>query len=153
MARLIAGVVEKPVDAQRLIDELVSDCLCDREDISVIARDPASSPAGKGARREEFKQAVDQSAEGARTMFGGLLAGLETVSRAIPGGGILRVVGNLGIALANTGVTTAAELAKALAGAGLPAAEARFYADAFHGGGVLVTVTAKTDASVGRWRV
>jgi hypothetical protein len=144
MARTVAGVVEKPVDAQRMIDELVRDCLCDRSDISVIARDEAAS-SNKGARADELRHAVDQSAEGARTLFGGLLAGLETVSRAIPGGGVLRVIGNLGVAIANAGVATAAELTKALVSVGVPVAEARFYSQAFEGGGVLVTVQAKTD--------
>jgi hypothetical protein len=146
MARTIAGVVERPVEAQRLIDELVSDCLCDRADISVIARDTARSSAEKASgKADELRSALDTSAEGAKTMFGGLLAGLEAVSRSIPGGGILRVIGNLGVALANAGVTTAAELAKALIAAGVPAADARYYGEAFEGGGVLVTVQAKTD--------
>jgi hypothetical protein len=128
-----------------MIDELVRDCLCDRSDISVIARDQAASSNNKGARADELRHAVDQSAEGARTLFGGLLAGLETVSRAVPGGGALRVIGNLGVAIANAGVATAAELTKALVSVGVPAAEARFYGQAFEGGGVLVTVQAKTD--------
>jgi len=147
MARTVAGVVEKPVDAQRMIDELVRDCLCDRADISLIARDAGQASGGKGARADELRHAVDQSAEGARTLFGGLLAGLETVSRAIPGGGVLRVIGNLGVAIANAGVATAAELTKALVSVGVPAGEARFYGEAFEGGGVLVTVRAKTDQS------
>jgi hypothetical protein len=146
MSKTIAGVVEKPVDAQRLIDELVSSCLCDRADISVIARDADRARADKtSGRADELRTALDTSAEGAKTMFGGLLAGLEAVSRSIPGGGILRVIGNLGVALANAGVTTAAEVAKALIAVGVPAREAQYYGEAFEGGGVLVTVQAKTE--------
>ena len=148
MAQTVAGVVEKPVDAQRLIDELVRDCLCDRGDISVIARDAARASAEKAsARANELKGALDTSAAGVQKLFEGLLAGVEAVSRSIPGGGTLRVIGKVGVTLANAGVATAAELAKALIAVGVPAADARYYAEAFQSGGVLVTVQAKTDKS------
>ena len=144
MAQTIAGIVEKPVDAQRLIDELVRDCLCDRADISVIARESAEKAS---ARADELKGALDTSATGMHKVFDGLLAGFEAVSHSIPGGGTLRVIGKLGATLANFGVSTAAELAKALIAVGVAAPEARYYAEAFQSRGVLVTVEAKTARS------
>jgi hypothetical protein len=146
MAKTIAGVVAKPVDAQRLIDELVHDCLCDRADISLMVRDGA----GWWTREQSetaagLKHAVDTSAAGARSLVSGIFEGLEAVSRVLPGGGILRLFGSLGVALANAGLATAAEVAKALVAVGIPQPEARYYGEAFERGSVLVTVQAKTD--------
>src|SRR5205085_11047561 len=101
MAQTIAGIVEKPVDAQRLIDELVRDCLCDRADISDIARESAEKAS---ARADELKGALDTSATGMHKVFDGLLAGFEGVSRSIPGGGALRLSRKLAATLATFGV-------------------------------------------------
>jgi hypothetical protein len=125
MATTIAGIVQKPLDAQRLIDELVQGCLCDRADISVVAR--------------------DSTAGAAKSMLDGAWQGFEAFSRSLPGGGMLRFVGGLGRTLADTAVTGAAETAKVLADLGVPKGEARYYGEAFEGGGMLVTVHAKTD--------
>ena len=146
MAKTIAGVVEKPVDAQRLIEELVGQCLCDRADISVMVRDAAGWwTQQQGGNAADLKRAIDTTAAGAKSLVDGLFEGLEAVSRALPGGGVLRVFGSLGVALANAGVTTAAELAKALIAVGVPQREARLYGEAFERGAMLVTVQAKTD--------
>ena len=70
MAQTVAGVVEKPVDAQRLIDELVRDCLCDRADISVIARDAARASAEKAsARANELKGVTLRAREASPEMM------------------------------------------------------------------------------------
>jgi hypothetical protein len=148
MAQTIAGIVDKPVDAQRLINELVRDCLCDRADISVIARDAALSSSEKAsARTDELKGAFDTSAAGMQSLLDGLLAGLEAVSHSIPGGGTLRTIGKVGATLAHVSVASAAELAKALISFGVAAPDAPYYAEALQSGGVLVTVQAKTDKS------
>lgn len=136
MATTIAGVVQKPVDAQQLIEELVRDCLCDRSDISVVARDSASAAA---------RGAVDATAGAAKSFVDGVWQGFEALSRSLPGGGVLRFVGGLGRTLADAGVATAAETAKALMELGVPKGEARYYGEALEGGGMLVTVQAKTD--------
>lgn len=146
MAKTIAGVVDKPVQAQRLIDALVSECLCDRSDISVMVRDAA----GWWTREQHetathLKRAIDTTASGARSLVGGLFEGLEALSHALPGGGVLRVFGSLGVALASAGVAGAAEVVKALVSLGIPQPEARFYGDAFARGAMLVTVRPKTD--------
>src|SRR5438046_844356 len=131
MARTIIGIVATPLGAQRLIEELVRDCLCDRTDISVVARDAARASAEKAsARANELKGAFDTSAAGVQKLFDGLLTGVEALSRSIPGGGTLRVIGKVGVTLANAGVASATELAKALIAFGVPATEARYYAEA-----------------------
>ena len=67
MTTTIAGVVDKPLDAQRLVDELVSDCLCDRADISVMARDSMQARGRQGA--DTVKQALDTNAAAAKTLI------------------------------------------------------------------------------------
>src|SRR4051812_32081775 len=139
MTTTIAGVVDKPLDAQRLVDELVSGCNCDRGDISVMAR---------SARRddvENVKKALDTNATAARTLIDWMLEGLESVTKSIPGGGVIRTFGSLGAKVADAGVSTAAEFAKALVEAGVPKGEAGYYAQAFEGGGIVVTVQARTE--------
>ena len=143
MTTTIAGVVETPLDAQRLVDELVADCLCDRSDISAMARDAVQAGRRQGA--ETVKQAADANAAAARTLIGWMSDGLESVTRSIPGGGMIRAFGSVGAMLADAGVSTAAELAKALVDLGVPRGEASQYAEAFERGGIIVTVQARTD--------
>jgi len=94
---------------------------------------------------DHLKRAIDTTASGARSLVGGLFDGLEALSHALPGGGVLRVFGSLGAALASAGVGGTAELVKALVRLGIPQSEARYYGDAFARGAMLVTVQAKTD--------
>lgn len=143
MTTTIAGVVEKPVDAQRLVDELVSDCLCDRTDISVMARESVTGRGRQGA--ETVKKALDTNAEAAKVLINWLSHGLESVTKSLPGGGMIRGFGSLAARLADTGVTTAAGLAKALVDLGVPRGEAARYGEAFERGGIVVTVQARTD--------
>jgi hypothetical protein len=143
MTTTIAGVVEKPVDAQHLVDELVESCHCDRSDISVMARDAMRENRRQGA--ETVKKALDTNAEAAKTLIGWMSEGLEAATRSLPGGGMIRTFGSLGSQLANAGVGTAAELAKALVELGVPKGEARHYGEAFENGGIVVTVQARTD--------
>lgn len=143
MTTTIAGVVEKPLDAQRLVDELVGGCLCDRSDISVMARDSVADERRQGA--QAVKKALDTNADAAKVLLGWLSQGLESVTRSIPGGGMIRGFGSLAAQLADAGVATAAQLAKALVELGVPKGEARHYGEAFESGGIVVTVHARTD--------
>jgi hypothetical protein len=136
----IAGVVQKPVDAQRLIDELTRDCLCDRADISVLTRSPETSKA-----TTTLKEGINEGVHAAKTIVDGLFQGFESVSRSIPGGGILRAFGSMGVTVVNAGVSTAGELAKALMDMGLSRGDARFYGEAFERGEMVVTVNARSD--------
>ena len=58
---------------------------------------------------------------------------------------MVRTFGALGAKLADVGVSTAAELAKALVDAGVPKGEASYLGQQFEGGGIVVTVQARTD--------
>jgi hypothetical protein len=138
MANTIAGIVEKPADAQRIIDELQASCLCDRSDISLMHRDAAQV---SGA----VKSAVDSSAAAANSILAAMFAGVNAVSRSLPGGGMLRAAGSFGAALANAGLDAGAGLAKALIDAGVPRGQAEHYGDAMNRGGILIVVQAKTD--------
>lgn len=143
MKTTIAGVVEKPVDAQQLVNELVESCRCDRSDISVVARDALRESRRQGA--ETVKKALDTNADAARTLIGWMSEGIQAATRSLPGGGMIRTFGSLGAQLADAGVGTAAELAKALVALGVPSGEARYYGEAFENGGILVTVEARTE--------
>ena len=146
MAETIAGVVEKPADAQKVIDELVNECLCDRADISVMVRDAGGGVTGTAAHgASAIRDAVQRSATAATTLINELYGGAETLSRSFPGGGALRVVGKLAATVANAGIVSAAEVMKALIDAGVPKADARFYGEAVEKGGMVVTVHAKTE--------
>ena len=138
MAKTIAGIVTKPADAQRILDELQASCLCDRSDISLMHRDSAQV---SGA----VKSAVDSSAAAASSMVNAIFAGVNAASRSLPGGGMLRAAGSFGVALANAGLDAGAGLAKALIDAGVPKAQAHQYSDALDRGGILVMVQARTD--------
>lgn len=136
----IAGVVQKPLDAQRLADELVTACGCDRSDISMVTQSPRRAGA------ENIKKAVDTNATAAKTLISWMVEGIHSVTRSLPGGGVIRSVGSLGAKIADAGVTTAAEFTKALVEAGVPKREAGYYGEAFESGGIVVTVQARTDA-------
>lgn len=136
----IAGVVQKPVDAQRLIDELTRDCLCDRADISLLTRSPETSRA-----TATVKEGIDEGVSAAKTIVDGMFQGFESVSRSIPGGGLLRAFGSMGMTVLNAGVSTAGELAKMLMDIGVPKGDARYYGEAFERGEVVVTVNARSD--------
>ena len=138
MANTIAGIVDKPADAQRIIDELQASCLCDRADISLMHRDTAQVGGA-------VKSAVDSSAAAASSMVSAIFAGVNAVSRSLPGGGVLRAVGGFGAALANAGLDAGAGLAKALVDAGVPKEQAHHYSDAMNRGGILILVQARTD--------
>ena len=142
----IAGVVQKPLDAQRLIDELTSECLCDRSDISVLVRD-GTGWTGQDAKQVSggAKQSIEAGTAAARTLIDMLSRGTESISRSIPGGGMLRAVGSVGAAVANAAVAGGAELAKALIDSGVPPGAANFYSGAFDRGDILVTVQARSD--------
>lgn len=136
----IAGVVHKPVDAQHLIDELTRDCLCDRSDISLLTRSPETYKA-----TATVKEGINEGVHAAKTIVDGLFQGFESVSRSMPGGGILRAFGSMGVTVVNAGVSTAGELAKTLMDVGVSRGDARFYGEAFERGEMVVTVNAKTD--------
>lgn len=148
MANTLFAVVEKPADAQYIIDELMQACLCDRSDIGVMTRH-AGSTAGDDAPNpvsaSRAPSIVDEMSAGASSMLEGMFKAANALSRALPGGGILRAMGNVAQPILQAGLGTATQLAKALTGAGAPPAEARELGQAFQQGGVLISVNCKTD--------
>ena len=147
MQGVVIGIVEKPVDAQRLIDELVSNCRCDREDISVLARSSAA-PGGNVvmdfARRiaemggVAAKAAGDAASKGAESLLG-------VVTRTSPDRGVFSAAGPLALALAGASLSTAGGLAKALAKAGAQDHLAHGYAEAVERGAILISVEPATE--------
>lgn len=146
MANTLFAVVDKPVDAQYIIEELTQSCLCDRADIGVMTRNAGHSVGSPGSGTgSKAAGIVNDMSEGAQSMLDGMFKAANAISRALPGGGLLRSAGNLAQPILQAGLGTATELAKALVGAGAPPSEARDLGQAFEAGGVLLTVNCRTD--------
>ena len=134
----VAGVVEKPADAQRIIDELQKSCLCDRSDISLLHRDAAHMS-------EAVKRAIDSSATAVSSIMDVLFQSVSAVSRSVPGGGMLRAAGEFGARVAHAGIGSGAGIAKALVDAGVPKTQAERLGEGMDQGGILIVVQAKTE--------
>ncbi|HYG55431.1 MAG TPA: hypothetical protein VD965_09050 [Burkholderiales bacterium] len=136
MRHTITGLVDKPVDAQRIIDDLVSLCVCDRSDISLMAGEQqAAKPS----------QVVDQLAAPAWKVFDGFLGAANDATRNVPGMGPVRAVGQLGAVLTRTAMSGAQDLVKSLVDFGLEDQVASRYADALRNGRMLIVIDAKTE--------
>ncbi len=146
MRQALTGLVEKPVDAQRIIDELTTRCLCDRSDISLIAQESGGQPArmAAGAARTAGQVAMAAGNAAASTVSG-LMDAASAVSRRVPGFGVLSAFGQLGATLSKSALHTAEDLAQAFVGFGVEQDAARRYADALQEGRILLIVEAKTD--------
>jgi hypothetical protein len=145
MATTLIGTVDKPADAQRIIEELVSSCRCDRSDISLLTRDEATAGLPSDALRDAAHHAADATNAAGSALASLWGAGTQFVSKAVPGFGAMRAVGPFGSTLLKTGFEAGATLGKALVDAGLPENQARQAAKALEGGGILITVHAQTE--------
>jgi hypothetical protein len=147
MRHTVTGLAAKPADAQRIIEELMSRCLTDRADISLIAHDARGQPSRMvaGASRAAGQVAIAASTAAAHT-FAGLMEFASTVTRQMPGGGVLSAMGQLGAKLSRTALHTAEELGRTFVDFGLEQDLARKHADALRDGSILIAVDAKTDA-------
>jgi len=139
MEHVISGLAEKPADAQRIIDELTTTCMCDRGDISLLGGDsasPAASAAGAVA-----------GAAGATLHSVSRLLGDTTAffTHQLSGFGPLHGVGRAGALLAKIALTSADDLAKGLSGIGIRQELARDYADALKRGSIVILVHARTE--------
>src|SRR2546421_2180280 len=96
--KTVIGLVQKPVDAQRVIDDLVGICGSDRADIGVLARSAQEATGSEPARA--LKQGGEIAAEtvaAVGTLAGSVLGALAgVISRAIPGTGPLVAAGGVG---------------------------------------------------------
>ena len=145
--KIVIGVVEKPIQAQKIIDELIGNCRCDRSDIGVMARagdGGASLDVAKAVRRTA--KAAAQTAAATETLLDGIFRAAGSIaSRLLPGIGELRAVGPIAATLVGAGVGTTAGLVTALVDFGLPQNQASHYADAVGCGRILISVSAKTN--------
>ena len=146
MRHTVTGLVEKPVDAQRIIDELTTRCLSDRSDISLIAQDGAGQAAGTvaGASRAAG-QVASAAGSAAVNTVSGLFEFASAATRQVPGFGALKAVGQLASSLSRTALSTAEDLTKAFVDYGIEHDLARRYSDALKQGNILIVVDAKTD--------
>jgi hypothetical protein len=147
MATTLIGTVHKPVDAQRIIEELVSSCRCDRSHISLLTRDEAIAGLPSDALREAANHAAEATQAAGNALASLWGAGTQFVSKAVPGFGAMRAVGPFGSTLLKTGFEAGATLAKALVDAGLPQNQARDAAKALEEGAILITVHAQTESA------
>jgi hypothetical protein len=146
MRQTVTGLVEKPVDAQRIIDELTNRCLSDRSDISLIAQNGSGqlSHMATGAARAAGHVAK-AAGEAAATTFSGLAGVASAFTRQVPGVGVLSAFGQLGAALSRTALHTAEDLGKAFIDFGISQDLARTYSDALKQGHILIIIDAKTE--------
>jgi hypothetical protein len=146
MRHTVTGLVEKPVDAQRIIDELTTRCLSDRSDISLIAQDSAGQGSGtaSGAARAAG-QVASAAGTAAASTVSSLFEFAAAATRQLPGFGVLKAFGQLGTMLSRTALSTAEDLTKAFVDFGIERDLARRYADALKKGSILIVVDAKTD--------
>ncbi len=147
MRHTVTGLVDKPVDAQKIIDDLMMNCLCDRGDIGIMAGEAAHRPGGVLAQAARAAgQVVTAAGTAAATTLDGVMGiGSKLVSRQVSGFGLLSAVGQLGVVLSKAALNGAQDLAKALADMGMEAELARDYADALRQGSIVIVVDAKTD--------
>lgn len=144
MHEIVAGLVQKPAEAQALIDELMASCLLDREDISVIGRDYHAPRATEAAARA-VQTAASAAGGAAFTAATGVASVASAViSRPVSGFGILNAMGQVGVVLSRAALEGVNDLAKGFAEFGVSAELAREYADALQAGKILVVVQAKT---------
>jgi hypothetical protein len=146
MRHTVTGLVEKPVDAQRIIDELTTRCLSDRSDISLIAQDSESHGGGiaSGGARAAGHVASAAGAAAAGTVSG-LFQFAAAATQQIAGFGALKAAGKLGSTLSRTALSTAEDLTRAFVDFGIEQDLARRYSDALKQGNILIVVDAKTD--------
>src|SRR5215211_2742286 len=154
MTKTVVGLFDNFTEAQNVVQELVNAGF-QRNDISLLASD----------RRGEYSRAVGagESAAGEGAAAGavgggvlggglGLLVGIGAL--AIPGIGPVLAAGPLAAALGTAGASTlvgagvgaaAGGIIGALVGAGIPEADASFYAEGIRRGGTLLMVKAPDD--------
>lgn len=151
MAKTVVGLMQTPTEAQRVVQELQSDCGCSREDIGLMAQ---------GSETETRKPEEARGGERGGDMASGALAGAGTgaavggviglvagvASLSIPGLGPFIAAGPIASALAGAGIGAAAGgLIGALTKVGVPEQEAHYYAEGVRRGGTLITVRADSE--------
>lgn len=142
MRHTVTGLVEKPLDAQRIIDELTNRCMSDRSDISLIAQDTAGMSTGAARTAGNLASSAGNAA--AKTISD-LFHFASDASRQVPGFGVLKSFGQFGATLSRRALATAEDVTKAFTDFGIEQSLAQKYSDALKKGHVLIIVDAKTD--------
>ena len=119
MRHTITALVEKPIEAQYLIEELTARCMADRSDISLIAQ--------------------ENSGQVSRVLAGAARAAGDAA-------GAVKAAAAPDSSLLATALSSLEDLAKTFVNIGIEQSLARNYADALRRGNILVVVDAKTDA-------
>jgi hypothetical protein len=145
MRHTVTGLVAKPVDAQRIIDELTTRCLSDRSDISLIAQDSAGQGAMAAGAARAAGQVASAAGAAAVNTVSGLFEFASAATRQVAGFGALKAVGQLGSMLSRGALSTAEDLTRAFVDFGIEQDLARRYSEALKQGNILIVVDAKTD--------
>jgi uncharacterized membrane protein len=147
MGHTVTGLAAKPVEAQSIIEDLTTLCLCDRSDISLMAGHDVGESAGmlEGAAIATGQLAGAAGVATARTLGGILGTASAVASRQVSGFGVLSAAGQLGASLSRSALGAAENLGKALMDFGIEDNLARDYADALRQGSILIIVNAKND--------
>jgi hypothetical protein len=144
MAKTVVCLVDSAAEAERMVNELVSACRCDRSDIGLMARGPQSEVGSNAHAGDRGGDAASGALKGAGTgaALGGVLGLVAGVaSLAIPGFGPVIAAGPIAAALAGAGVgAVAGGLIGGLTNIGVPEQEAHYYAEGVRRGGTLITV-------------
>jgi hypothetical protein len=147
MRHTVTALVDKPIEAQYIIEELTARCLVDRSDISLIAQENSGHASRMLAGAAQAAGQVAGAVGAAAAAAGSAATGFASaVSHDVPGVGVLSVAGRLGASLSATAFSTVENLAKAFAGIGIEQSLASSYADALRDGHILIVLDAKTDA-------
>lgn len=148
MHQIVSGLVSRPAEAQRIIDELVSGCACDRSDIGLLAGGSAgqlSSSVVRGMQATGHAAATvgNAMADTLRDLLG---AAADGASRSTSMFGTLSAAGKLAALVSRNALDTVAELSRALVDFGMQESLALEYAQALRDGNILVVVRARSDA-------
>ena len=156
MAKTVVGLFDTAAEAQSVVQELINSGF-QRNDISLVANDAKGEYAnyrevgGRAARLPKVPVPA-RSAAVCSVACLGLLVGVGAL--AIPGIGPVLAAGPLAAALGAAGASTlvgagigaaAGGIIGALVGAGIPEADAGFYAEGVRRGGTLVLVKSSDD--------
>ena len=146
MRHTVTGLIDKPAEAQKIIDDLVTQCLCDRSDIGMIAGGDPRRPGTLAKAARAAGQVAMAAGTAASTAFEGMLGvGSDLVSRRVEGFGVLSAAGRLGNILSRAALTGMQDVARTFIDLGMEAELAREYAEALRQGSILIIVDAKTD--------
>jgi hypothetical protein len=147
MHQIVSGLVTRPADAQKIIDELVSSCACDRSDIGLLAGGGAgqvTSSLGRGMQATGHAAATvgGAMADTLRDLLGAASQGASQKASLFGG---LSAAGKLAALVSKNALNTVAELSRALVDFGVQETLAVQYAKSLRDGGILLIVRAHSE--------